>query len=65
MSKLSTHQIREYPTIKAAVDRLALDTGFNPFLHHGVIDATGKTWTRPTRAALKAIGYPVADKRRA
>ena len=55
--------MRTYPTIKAAMNELFVDCGFNPFLHGGMRDESGKIWKRPTREALAALGYPVDIRR--
>jgi hypothetical protein len=54
-----TQTAKIYPTIRAARNALALDTGFDPFL-------SGGAWGRPTKAKLAAAGYvvdPAACKR--
>lgn len=52
-----------YSTLKAARQRLSLDVGFDPFLHGGARDRTGKLWRKPTKAALGALGYLVIRKK--
>lgn len=48
-----------YPTVKAALDALCLDCGFNPFLHGGMCTSDGVIVRRPTIAGLRALGYDV------
>lgn len=52
---------RLYRTLAKARGALALDTGFDPFLHGGVRDRAGHVHHRPTKAALAALGYPIGD----
>ena len=48
-----------YETLKAAINALHLDAGFDPFLHSGVVGRSGRKYRRPSRAALADMGYEV------
>lgn len=51
---------RHYHTIKQAIGAMSLDNGYNPFeVGQAVIGDDGRRYTRPTKAALAAMGYPV------
>ena len=56
--------MRYYRTVKAATNALSLDIGFNPFEVDGVIGASGRTWRRATKEALRDIGY-IVDRAKA
>lgn len=49
-----------YPTLKDARNAFALDSGFDPFIHGPVKDRAGQIWTKPTKAAMAALGYSVS-----
>lgn len=50
---------KSFKSVKAALDALCLDQGFNPFLHGGMYDRRGRLWKRANVEALTALGYPV------
>jgi hypothetical protein len=54
---------RTYRTRKEALNAFRLDTGFNPWAVGQVVRGPdGRTYRKPTKAALAAIGYRVSTK---
>jgi len=53
-----------YETLQDALNAFYLNTGFNPWTCGICVKSLdGKRWPRPSKACMKALGYPIKKEK--